>query len=892
MELKDEILKNNRELETRVKSYIEKFIKEISQNILLFKQQIDTINENNNKVMNSLPDINFNFSKIDTIEKLDHKRDNKLSSHELRITTILNEIEKIKSKYDKIFLDNLLVPGHIGGHCQFINLSEYLLSNINEVSLLRLEYEQLKRETKNLKNKHDYTITQMVNLVDSTVKRCNGYTENKQKDFQLLLDTKMKEFNEKIMEIKTNVYKIQMKTEEDVNNLNNDFKNLVEEKIQFTNMFQNKLSIIEENFSQFQENYETNMSDAKQKNNNLEKDIQNIKDDINNLLKLIRFYQKKQNRNNFNVDNFNMTFDFDFNCDNLKNKNINISRQNSRRNTDNKNNTNFINNIINNSNSFRRNIKKRNTMLYHGPSLNFQNSYKKSNSNLKNNIQVSSPSFLGIINPFFEKIINDQDDQSKDNKIDKASKKKFSIIYSDRNNSNESEENTNKEKNNGDLNKEKSIDFGSKSKLDSDSDLNNKSLSKITQKNDNDNDNKNNNDEKNGKSFLFSLKKKKSHSKIDFSKLNLEQKNDKIGEKSKSSNSKASEINDSQNTLKKNKKKLKNEIKLSVYESDKKEESKIEDNIKNKISKIKNKDINKLLNKKMIVDAKNNNISKEINENKKNKIILDKNNKINNEIIKNIYNEETKNNINFNNNIFISNQKNDNLFINYNINSEYYKSSIKLVKNTNNNLLGNLSNSNEISRNNINNNPINTITSNSISPISKSLNNLNMLTMIQKNGFIYKNNYGSTINTFSGISKNHKISSVFNQSKEQLSQNLNYNISPLNKNLGNESDKGIRYKLTSFDILQNTSLPQKNNKIFHLFGKKINKKKQHRTDTFSPLDNLYKEYYEKKMKNLKSSSSNMMADIPKKICPVFGRTAYTFYSKKEKENFEGNNKFY
>ena len=201
MELKDEILKNNRELEIRLKSEIENYTNEFTQNILLFNEKIKTMHENNTEVMSSLPNINLKISKIDGLEKFGVRADNKLSSHELRITTILKEIEKIKEKYDKIFLDNLLIPGHIGVSCPFPNVAEYLLSNINEVSLIKLETDKLKRDTKNLKNKQDYNIKQIVNLVDGSVRRCNEYTDNKQKDFQLLLDTKMKEFNEKIMEI-------------------------------------------------------------------------------------------------------------------------------------------------------------------------------------------------------------------------------------------------------------------------------------------------------------------------------------------------------------------------------------------------------------------------------------------------------------------------------------------------------------------------------------------------------------------------------------------------------------------------------------------------------------------------------------------------------------------
>ena len=59
--------------------------------------------------------------------------------HEVRIKNNADEIGKIKTKYDKIFADNLYVSDFIGSACQFRNLSEYLSLNIAEVSLLKME---------------------------------------------------------------------------------------------------------------------------------------------------------------------------------------------------------------------------------------------------------------------------------------------------------------------------------------------------------------------------------------------------------------------------------------------------------------------------------------------------------------------------------------------------------------------------------------------------------------------------------------------------------------------------------------------------------------------------------------------------------------------------------
>ena len=884
MELKDEILKNNRELEKRLKSQIEQYTNEFVDNISVFKQRITSVSEINNKIVNSLPEIQFQISKIDAIEKFDKRADNKISTHEARLMTISNEIEKLKTKYDKIFIDNMTVPGYVGGQCKYVNLSEYLTFNINEVSLLKFEIEQLKKDTKNLKNKQDYTIKQVVDLVDGSVRRCNEYTDNKQKDFQLLLDTKMTEFNEKVMEIRMNVYKIQMKTEEDINNLKNEFKNIIEEKVQFTNMFENKLLVMQDEFGEFQKTYKTNMDEVKEKNDTFEKDINNIKDNIEYLIKLIQNYQKKQNKNNnYNMDIIERSLgEFDAKNKNFINKSI---RQKKKRNT-----VYGSNSKKNNELKIRRSFKKRNTMICTTPILKLQIKNKMI-PNIKDIAQVPSPTFLGLINQISHKIIKTpkevdyiKNNLQNDVKI-KNIKNKFNNINKESNQDDNKDNNTvlshgpkiNKSKNNSDI---LGADFSSMFESDSDSLQNDNNKShKENKEND-----KNNNDDDNDKNEShFSRNKKKSKTKIFFNKLSLKSNYDNINEeknsqyncsqkleknnletilnshqshyerkKLKKQNTNKKTENSEQNNI--NKEYIDNEIEKSFSQMNK------EKNSLSKFDKNKNKELKNIMNNQIILNDNyyNNNTARELNKN----IIV---NEFNNKVITE-YNDDTKNNTNS----FKINLKNDNLI----------KSSKAMFTNKKQILKKDES---EKSKQINNNNILKTLL-----PISKSLNSYNNITMGVKN-LIYKNNYSNTINAYSTISKNHKVSHVISSPKEYLNKNMK-NTTTIQKNLEIDSDTGIGYKIVSFDMPENTSLPQKTYQLYALYGKKIQKKNQIKTETISPLDDLFKRQYNKNARKLRLellSNSNMMNDIPKKISPIFGRTAYAFYTKKEIEGFRG-----
>ena len=234
---------------------------------------------------------------------------------------------------------------------------------------------------------------------------------------------------------------------------------------------------------------------------------------------------------------------------------------------------------------------------------------------------------------------------------------------------------------------------------------------------------------------------------------------------------------------------------------------------------------------------------------------------------KNELKEDTKNN-----NKTLS--KNENIIKNQNQNNK-----------NNNDVMKNNDFSNPISRNNNNHilKPLNLV--------SKSQNDFNSLSLNQINNIINRNNNNIDIYNFSSLSKNHKISNVLFAPKEQYNKIRLYKNAQFQKNIDIDidSDTGIEYKIVSFDMPKNDSLPQKINQFYSLYGKKLQKKQQiKKTEEKSPLDEIYKNQYEKKLKKEKLKSLSNSNEVPKKITPAFGRTSYAFYSKKDLEGFRRN----
>ena len=65
--------------------------------------------------------MNIQFDKLKDYESFYNKTNDKLISHEIRLNNIREEFSKATQKYDKIYLDNLELPGYIGRCAKYKN---------------------------------------------------------------------------------------------------------------------------------------------------------------------------------------------------------------------------------------------------------------------------------------------------------------------------------------------------------------------------------------------------------------------------------------------------------------------------------------------------------------------------------------------------------------------------------------------------------------------------------------------------------------------------------------------------------------------------------------------------------------------------------------------------
>ena len=142
---KEEILKSLREFETKLTTKVEDKESALNSDYRNFISKINNLMDNNKEMISKMVSQQLKLDKISELENFKNKVDSMLITHEVRIKNSLDEIEKMKTRYDKILSENLYVPGFVGTSCQYRNLSEYINFNIGDVSRLRNEKDQIKR---------------------------------------------------------------------------------------------------------------------------------------------------------------------------------------------------------------------------------------------------------------------------------------------------------------------------------------------------------------------------------------------------------------------------------------------------------------------------------------------------------------------------------------------------------------------------------------------------------------------------------------------------------------------------------------------------------------------------------------------------------------------------
>ena len=156
----ESVLKTIKTVEAGLSNKIDLITAQLNQKMLMINEKMDSMSSEYKHLTSNLSEYKFKLDKVDQFSSFQNKANDLLTTHDIRINSMMSELSSAKIKYDKIFIDNLTVPGYIGEYSQYKTLREYLSVNISQVSSLVTYKDKMDLDLKQYKDKLESLIFQ------------------------------------------------------------------------------------------------------------------------------------------------------------------------------------------------------------------------------------------------------------------------------------------------------------------------------------------------------------------------------------------------------------------------------------------------------------------------------------------------------------------------------------------------------------------------------------------------------------------------------------------------------------------------------------------------------------------------------------------------------------
>lgn len=201
-QIDESILKQIKAVESGLDTKISLIAAQLNEKMEGISSKLGAMNSQYQNLTSNLSEYKFKLDKVDQFSQFQSKANDLLTTHEIRINTLITDVSNAKYKYDKIFIDNLTVPGYIGEFSKFKNLREYLDSNIAQVSMLVSYKEKTDLDLKEYKNKLESLIFQFSQSLNQFNAQQITYCNDIKKETMLHVENKIKDTNEIIEQLK------------------------------------------------------------------------------------------------------------------------------------------------------------------------------------------------------------------------------------------------------------------------------------------------------------------------------------------------------------------------------------------------------------------------------------------------------------------------------------------------------------------------------------------------------------------------------------------------------------------------------------------------------------------------------------------------------------------
>ena len=149
--------------------------------------------------------LNFLEDKNEILSKMSETTNNlknELNVHMLHITNCQKDISNMGFKYDKMIINNLMVPGIIGPMCRFNNLKEYIIYYSDELSNYKSNNISYAEEIKFIKKKVEENFLAFQTFQKTIEQTYESFTKLKVEQLEQKMETQLNLIDEKINSVR------------------------------------------------------------------------------------------------------------------------------------------------------------------------------------------------------------------------------------------------------------------------------------------------------------------------------------------------------------------------------------------------------------------------------------------------------------------------------------------------------------------------------------------------------------------------------------------------------------------------------------------------------------------------------------------------------------------
>ena len=199
---KNEIISIIKETENKLELKLNSHSEKISIIESKYTTNMEKIFIQTNELITNQANYNVIFDKIKNFDNFISKTNDFLTNHEIRLNSLSNDYYKSVHKYDKIYLDNLLLPGFIGECCKYKNVKEFNSDLITHISKFKIQFEKNNLDLKGYKEKLENIIKSFNLMMENNMNANMKYATEIGKKTENFCVELVKPFNEKIIELK------------------------------------------------------------------------------------------------------------------------------------------------------------------------------------------------------------------------------------------------------------------------------------------------------------------------------------------------------------------------------------------------------------------------------------------------------------------------------------------------------------------------------------------------------------------------------------------------------------------------------------------------------------------------------------------------------------------